>query len=192
MREPRPLSETPSFPELVAYFLPEKEWLYLVPPDETPAKTTRPKPGSRPLRLNDYHYDLLNHSLKCDKAKLEAAYKDWRKLADYENGESVATSLLIKIAPFALAWNIFNDIMVVFTGKDEALRACAREKWIKKGVTEAVRDSKWTMFQIVEKGIIDVALLGTFTTTQDINPFVNKSFWRNKELLGKKLRSSKA
>jgi len=134
----RPLSDIPSFPELVVYLLPEKEWLYLVEAKITPAKTRRPGRGSRLERLEAYHYNLLQLEPGCNKSKLESAYKAWRKLEEYENGEEIAKSLLETVAPFGVTWNLFMEINKGLSMKDEAWR----KKWIETGLAEAGRTKK--------------------------------------------------
>jgi len=177
-------------PSLV-YLLPEKEWLYLVPKESTPAQLARSNHRTRPPMLTDFHYDLLRTHPDCDMAKLEAAYKDWKKLHEYEYGAEIGADLLNTLALFPLAWNIFNEIKAIFTEEDQVVRATAKKKWIKKGVGEAVRDSNWEMFGTIQKGILDVAGLERHSRPESLNPFCMKGFWRRRNVLGKKLQSSK-
>ena len=157
---PRQMSEKPTFPELVVYLLPEKEWIYLVPPQYTPANTRRnTRNVTRPPRLDSYHYQLLSTHPDCDKSLLKLAYKDWLKLEEYEDGKEYGELLLNDIAPFGVAKNLFSDIMSGLAGSDVDQAVRFKEKWIQKGLTEAGRSKEWTGFQVVQKGIFDVKLL---------------------------------
>jgi len=179
----------PSFPELVVYLLPEKEWRYLVRSNTT--TTTKPKDqnlGSRPPELNDYHYELLKLT-DYDKQKLEDAYKNWRRLQEYENGKDFGEALLSDLAPFGTAWNVFREIESLFTVQDPAMRENLKNKWIRKGLAEAARTKSWQEFKIVEKNHL-WTLAALLSPTLNLNPFVDSKFWRQRQLLGKRLRGS--
>ena len=182
---PRQMSEKPTFPELVVYLLPEKEWIYLVPPQYTPANTRRnTRNVTRPPRLDSYHYQLLSTHPDCDRSLLELAYKDWLKLEEYEDGKEYGELLLNDIAPFGVAKNLFSDIMSGLAGSDiDQVRF--KEKWIQKGLTEAGRSKEWTSFQVVQKGIFDVKLLEDLS-----NDTSYKIQWKS-PMLGRNLKSSR-
>ena len=182
---PRQMSEKPTFPELVVYLLPEKEWIYLVPPQYTPANTRRnTRNVTRPSRLDNHHYQLLSTHPDCDRSLLELAYKDWLKLEEYEDGNEYGESLLNDIAPFGVAKNLFGEIMSGLAGSDvEQVRF--KEKWIRKGLTEAGRSKEWMTFQVVQKGIFDVKLLEDL-----LNDTSYKIQWKS-PMLGRKLKSSR-
>ena len=182
---PRQMSEKPTFPELVVYLLPEKEWIYLVPPQYTPANTRRnTRNVTRPPRLDNYHYQLLSTHPDCDRSLLELAYKDWLKLEEYEDGKEYGESLLNDIAPFGVAKNLFSEIMSGLAGSDvDQVRF--KEKWIQKGLTEAGRSKEWTSFQVVQKGIFDVKLLEDLS-----NDTSYKIQWKS-PMLGRNLKSSR-
>jgi len=178
---PRQMSEKPTFPELVVYLLPEKEWIYLVPPQYTPANTRN---ITRPPRLDNYHYQPLSTHPDCDRSLLELAYKDWLKLEEYKDGKEYGESLLNDIAPFGVAKNLFSEIMSGLAGSDvEQVRF--KEKWIRKGLTEAGRSKEWMNFQVVQKGIFDVKLL-----EDSSNNISYKIQWKS-PMLGRKLKSSR-
>lgn len=183
---PRQMSEKPTFPELVVYLLPEKEWIYLVPPQYTPANMRRgnTRNATRPPRLDNHHYQLLSTHPDCDRSLLELAYKDWLKLEEYEDGKKYGESLLNDIAPFGVAKNLFREIMNGLAGSDVG-QVRFKEKWIQKGLTEAGRSKEWTTFQVVQKGIFDVKLLeGLLDDTS------YKIQWKS-PMLGRILRSSR-
>jgi hypothetical protein len=183
---PRQMSEKPTFPELVVYLLPEKEWIYLVPPQHTPANTRRgnTRNATRPPRLDNHHYQLLSTHPDCDRSLLELAYKDWLKLEEYEDGKKYGESLLNDIAPFGVAKNLFREIMNGLAGSDvDQVRF--KEKWIQKGLTEAGRSKEWTTFQVVQKGIFDVKLLESL-----LDDTSYKIQWKS-PMLGRILRSSR-
>jgi hypothetical protein len=179
------MSEKPTFPELVVYLLPEKEWIYLVPPQYTPANARRnTRSATRPPRLNNHHYQLLSTHPDCDRSLLEFAYEDWLKLEEYEDGNEYGESLLNDIAPFGVAKNLFSEIMNGLAGSNvDQVRF--KEKWIQKGLTEAGRSKEWTTFQVVQKGIFDVKLLEELSS--DIS---YKIHWKS-PMLGRNLKSSR-
>lgn len=180
------MSELPTFPELVVYLLPEKEWIYLVPPQYTPANTRRrTKNVSRPSRLDRYHYQLLSTHPDCDRPLLEVAYKDWLKLGEYEDGKEYGESLLNDIASFGVAKNLFEEIMSELMAGSDADQVGFKEKWIQKGLTEAGRSKEWTNFQVVQKGIFDVKLLEDSSSDTSY-----KIQWKS-PMLGRNLKSSK-
>ena len=182
---PRQMSEKPTFPELVVYLLPEKEWIYLVPPQYTPAKTRRnTRNVTRPPRLDNHHYQLLSTHPDCDRPLLELAYKDWLRLEEYEDGKEYGESLLNDIAPFGVAKNLFSEIMSGLAGSD-VCQMRFKEKWIQKGLTEAGRSKEWTNFQVVQKGIFDVKLLEDLS-----NDTSYKIQWKS-PMLGRNLKSSR-
>jgi hypothetical protein len=166
--------------------LPEKEWMYLVPPQYTPANVRRgnTRNSTRPPRLDDHHYQLLSTHPDCDRSLLELAYKDWLKLEEYEDGKKYGESLLNDIAPFGVAKNLFREIMNGLAGSDvDQVRF--KEKWIQKGLTEAGRSKEWTTFQVVQKGIFDVKLLESL-----LDDTSYKIQWKS-PMLGRILRSSR-
>ena len=182
---PRQMSEKPTFPELVVYLLAEEEWIYLVPPQFTPAKAQRNTRGmTRPSQLDNHHYQLLSTHPDCDKSLLELAYKDWLKLEEYENGKQYGESLLNDIAPFGIAKNLFKEIMSGLAGSDvEQVRF--KEKWIQKGLKEAGRSKEWTTFQVVQKGIFDVQLL------EELSDYTSYKIQWESPMLGRNLKSSR-
>jgi hypothetical protein len=183
---PRQMSKQPTFPELVVYLLPEKEWIYLVPPQYSPANTRRSTNNvSRSSRLDSYHYQLLSTHPDCDRTLLEAAYKDWLKLEEYEDGKVYGESLLNDIAPFGVAKNLFEEIMSRLMAGSNVDQVKFKEKWIQKGLTEAGRSKEWSNFQVVQKGIFDVKVLEDSSSDTSY-----KIQWKS-PMLGRNLKSSK-
>lgn len=145
------MSQNPHFAELVAYSLPESQWIYLVEFKQTPQRTHRP-PFKKEEELGESHYQLLLLLPDCDKGLIEKAYKNWKKLEKYENGKECQQSLLNRVAAYAVNWNISEEIRIGLNGTEDE-QAKFKDKWIGKGLWQAGRRSGWWRFN--EKETMD-------------------------------------
>jgi hypothetical protein len=98
LEQPRALGDSPSFPELVCFYLPSSEWTC----GDT-LNNSRPEycpPGPETSIFDRYHYRLLKKMAECDSIQLDLAFEEWLRIGEYKNGESQRKNL----ATYFLRW----------------------------------------------------------------------------------------
>jgi hypothetical protein len=100
LEEPRTLGNSPSFAELVCFYLPEPEWICGDTCNNQTLDAEYVRPGPESSIFDRYHYRLLQKIPECDSIQLNLVFEEWLRIGEYQYGESQRRNL----ATYFLRW----------------------------------------------------------------------------------------
>jgi hypothetical protein len=175
---PRQMSGDPHFAELVVYILPEDLWTqgYTL---QSKGSQNKPPPGPTNSCLDAFHYGKLKEVYD-NKAQLEKAWKEWKKLGRYEYGEEQRKLLFDDFVPIGRANCIYEEVRKAKEGSVEDWEEFY-DLWLQKGLREARKCKTWLHFKEIEE-LENVNKMEEMTRTT----FSWKIRW-DKDIVGKRI-----
>ena len=147
-RQPNDISASPSFAELVCYYLPEVEWYKGYTINNTKAEGLQDGPMTS--ILDKYHYEALLKEDRCDKNVLERAWKEWLYWGEFKNGEQQRNNLYSGFREWGLHRRLYAEIQEGLYGSEDKKQAF-QKKWYRKGMEEAGKYALWTSWDDLEE-----------------------------------------